>query len=180
MDRRLQSGDTLIEVLLSIVILGAIIVGAITIMNRGLSAGQTAVEHSQVRLSVVGQIEMLRKARDDYAINPLSENGLAWQQIVNLVPVSAVLSYNETCDKTQPADDFYLTQTATSIQRQAFNDVVPTLAAFPGEGMWIEGQKSLASAEKAYVDFIVRACWQGPGSGQQRSVTAVRLYDPSR
>jgi type II secretory pathway pseudopilin PulG len=180
MDRNSQSGDTLVEVLLSIIILGSVIVGAITIMNRGLSAGQTAVEHSQVRLSVNSQIEMLRKARDDYAADSSSENGQTWQTLVAAIPASATLSYDQTCTKNQPGTDFYVNQTATKIETQLYNDVAPTIVALPGQGLWVEAQKSGSSIIEPYVDFVVRACWQGPGTGEQRSVTSVRLYDPSR
>lgn len=179
MARNLQSGDTLIEVLLSIVILGAVIVGSITIMNRGLSAGQNAVEHSQTRLTVNSQIEMLRKVRDDYAQDPSSDNGQTWQALVNAIPASATLSYDQTCTKNQPGTDFYMRQTATRIESQPNNDTAPTTVPLPGQGVWIEAQKS-GTTLQPYVDFIVRACWQGPGTGEQRSVTSVRLYDPSR
>ncbi|HSE29003.1 MAG TPA: hypothetical protein VLA77_00255 [Candidatus Saccharimonadales bacterium] len=180
MDRRnLESGDTLIEVLLSIIILGAVIVGSITIMNRGLSAGQNAVEHSQVRLTINGQVEMLRKVRDDYAVDPTSDNGQTWQAVVSGIPASATISYDETCDKNQPGTDFYMTQTSTRIESQLYNDTQPTTVPSPGQGIWIEAQKSNGNLQP-YVDFVVRACWQGPGTGQQRSVTSVRLYDPSR
>lgn len=179
MGRNLESGDTLIEVLLSIVILGAVIIGSITIMNRGLSAGQTAVEHSQVRLSVNSQVEMLKKARDAYAQDPTSDNGQTWQSIVTSIPASATLSYDETCNKNQPGTDFYMSQTSTKLEAPLYNDTQPTTVALPGQGLWIEAQKSNTTLQP-YVDFVVRACWQGPGTGQQRSVTSVRLYDPSR
>lgn len=177
--RNKQTGDTLVEVLLSIVILGAVIVASITIMNRGLTAAQTSVEHSQVRLVINSQYEMLRKARDDYIKDPASANGQTWAAIVTAIPPSATLSYNDTCTVNQPGEDFYLTQTATQIQRQLYNDTQATLVPSPGQGMWIEAKKS-DTALKPFVDFVIRACWTGPGTGQQRTVTAVRLYDPSR
>src|SRR5687767_5047736 len=153
MARNLQSGDTLIEVLLSIVILGAVIVGSITIMNRGLSAGQTAVEHSQVRLSLNSQIEMLRKIRDDYAKDPASDNGQTWLSLVASIPASATLSYDQTCNKNQPGTDFFLRQTSTKIETQPNNDTAPTTVALPGQGVWVEAQKS-GSTLQPYVDFI--------------------------
>lgn len=181
MGLRLQTGDTIIEVLLSLVLLGGVIVGAITIMNRGLAAAQTAVEHSQVRLETNGQIEMLKRVRDDYIVNPNSQNGQTWNAIVAAVPAGTSLSYDQTCAINQPGADFYLAQTASRIERYAYNEVSPTLAAKAGQGLWIEAELSDGVAEP-YIDFVVRACWRGPGAevAEQRTVTAMRLYDPSR
>lgn len=177
--RNLQTGDTLIEVLLAVVILGAVIVASIAIMNRGLTAGQTSVEHSQVRLEINGQFEMLRQSRDAYIKDPASANGQTWEAIVAAIPPSATLSYGAGCATNQPGEDFYLVQTATQIERRLYNDVQATLASTPGQGLWIEAKKS-DSALKPFVDFVIRACWIGPGSGEQRTVTATRFYDPSR
>lgn len=176
---RSQAGDTLVEVLLSILILGAVIVASIVIMTQGLNAAQTSVEHSQVRLTINSQFEMLRKARDDYIKDSSSANGQMWASLVSAIPPTATISYGAGCTSNQPGDDFYLEQTATQIQKQPYTDAQATLTPSPGQGLWIEAQKS-STALKPYVDFVIRACWTGPGSGEQRTVTAMRLYDPSR
>src|SRR5689334_16699814 len=44
-----QGGDTLVEVLMAIVIVSVVIVGALTMMSRGLAVAQIALEHSQTR-----------------------------------------------------------------------------------------------------------------------------------
>lgn len=178
--KNLQSGDTLIEVLLAVVILGAVIVASIAIMNRGLTAAQTSVEHSQVRLEINSQFEMLRQSRDAYIRNPASVNGQTWGAIVAAIPPTANLSYGAGCTTNQPGEDFYLVQTTTQIERRSYNDTQPTLASIAGQGLWVEAKKSDTTAAKPFVDFVVRACWVGPGSGEQRTVTAMRLYDPSR
>ncbi|HEU5187666.1 MAG TPA: hypothetical protein VFT87_04125 [Candidatus Saccharimonadales bacterium] len=177
--RSVQAGDTLIEVLLAVVILGAVIVASIAIMNRGLTAAQTSVEHSQVRLEINSQFEMLRQARDAYIKDSASANGQTWAALVTAIPPTATLAYGAGCTTNQPGEDFYLMQTATQIERRTYNDTPAALAATPGQGLWIEAKKS-DTAVKPFVDFVVRACWVGPGSGDQRTVTAMRLYDPSR
>src|SRR5262245_19058364 len=77
-----QRGDTLVEVLMAIVIISVVIVGAMTMMSRGLAAAQIALEHSQVRLVINSQIEMLRYARDSYVKDKTSSSALQWQNIV--------------------------------------------------------------------------------------------------
>lgn len=176
-----QRGDTLVEVLASIAVLGLVIVGAITIMTRGLSASQTALEHSQVRLIITGQSEMLERLRDSYASDPNSAAGQLWHTIVassnNNVP-----SYGDDCaiaaDKAGTA--FYLDQAGGAITRTAYSSVdLPSGVPTPGNGFWIEPSKSTGVAPP-YMDFVIRACWMGSGGVNQRTVTAVRLYDPDK
>jgi hypothetical protein len=174
-----QSGDTLVEVLASIAVLGLVIVGAITIMTRGLSASQTALEHSQVRLLITGQSEMLERLRDSYSADPDSTAGQLWHTIVTSSNTN-VPSYADDCaiaaDKSGTA--FYLTQNATDIVRTAYSTAsLPSGVPSPGSGFWIEPSKSSGVAPP-YMDFVIRACWQGSGGVNQRTVTAVRLYDP--
>lgn len=58
--RRFSQGDTLIEVLLAITIFSAAAVGAIYIMNRGISTEQQSLEITQVRNQINNQAELLR------------------------------------------------------------------------------------------------------------------------
>jgi len=187
---RNQRGDTLVEVLMSIVILGLVIVGSITIMNRGLAAGQLALEHSEVRQDVNSQLQMLQILRDQYAQSATSTNGLEWAAIIaasNEQPVDYTTACTVT--PTKVASAFYVQNTGTQIKKNAFDPLLkPAVTATPGQGMWIESVRSHEdpvipsnSIRPAYVDFVVRACWQGSGAaGQQQTVTGVRLYDPSR
>lgn len=179
MARNSMRGDTLVEVLMAIMILATVIVGAITIMNRGLISAQTALEHSQVRLAVNGQLEMLRKVRDEYSRDNTSVNAQTWKAIVDAAPDTGTLGYASGCTSSQPSTDFYLTPAATEITRTAYGDTAAIFVPLPGQGLWVEAKKS-NGATPAFVDFVVRACWIGAGSGEQRTVTAARLYDPYR
>lgn len=175
-----ERGDTLVEVLMAIVILSMVIVGTLTIMSRGLAAAQVALEHSQVRLGVNSQMEMLRFARDSYLSNPASPSGLQWSAIVSGSNTNTI-TYNNSCNVTPSKQGFYLTKNATQVTRTNYTASAPQTIAVPGQGMWVETVASAPAVTPAYVDFVIRACWQGSGSaGQQRTVTAVRLYDPSR
>jgi prepilin-type N-terminal cleavage/methylation domain-containing protein len=175
-----QAGDTLVEVLMAIVIISVIIVGAITVMNRGLTAAQIALEHSQVRLSVNGQIEMLRYARDEYVQSKNGPSASQWSAVIaatNQQPVN----YDSGCGITSGKQAFFMTKGAAQVNRNNYTVATPATVATPGTGLWVESVASAAGIVPAYVDFVVRACWSGLGStSQQRTVTAVRLYDPSR
>lgn len=177
MDR--SRGDTLVEVLVSITILGLVIVGAITIMTQGLGAAQTALEHSQVRLLVSSQHEMLKQLRDAYARDPGSALGQEWHNIV-ATSNSNVPSYDDSCDiaSDKTGTTFYLQHTGTDITYNSYTGgALPSGVPTPGSGFWIEPSKSTGVAPP-YMDFVIRACWQGIGGVNQRTVTAMRLYDP--
>lgn len=176
---RQEKGDTLVEVLAAIAILGLVIVGAITIMTRGLAAAQTALEHSQVRLLISGQYEMLRKLRDEYIRDPASSSGQLWHTIVGASNTN-VPSYGNDCAiaSNKAGTTFYLDQQSTQITRTIYNSaVLPAGVPTPGNGFWLEPAKSTGFTPP-YIDFVIRACWQGIGGVDQRTVTAVRLYDP--
>lgn len=178
-ERSGQNGDTLVEVLMSIAILGLVIVGAITIMNRGLSSTQTALEHSQVRLLVNSQYEMLKQLRDSYAANPNSQLGQLWHQIV-ASSNSNLPSYADDCavSDNKQGTAFYLEQQGSTVSMASYTaSDIPSAVPTPGSGFWIEPSKS-TSFSPPYMDFVIRACWRSTTDIDQRTVTAVRLYDP--
>ncbi|MGH7196152.1 MAG: type IV pilus modification PilV family protein [Candidatus Saccharimonadales bacterium] len=178
-----QRGDTLVEVLMAIVIMSVVIVGAITMMSRGLAAAQIALEHSQVRLSINGQTELLRYLRDQYVIDNQGGAASVWRDIIT-TSNEQPSQYGDVCRVTpvKATSAFYLEKANNQVQKQAFDPSrEPATAAVAGEGLWIEAAKSPNGISPAYTDFVIRACWQASGSGgEQRTVTAVRLYDPSR
>lgn len=181
-----ERGDTLIEVIMSIVVLSMVIVGAMVIMSSGLQSAQIALERSQVRLSINSQLELLHYLRDQYAQSKTLPAGQVWSDMIGDSNNEAV-SYDDSCNVTPSKIDsaFYLTKDAGGVQLNHFNSAVqPTSVAVPGQGLWIEPVLSpplyeSSSYKVRYVDFVVRACWQASGSGgQQLTVTGLRLlYD---
>jgi prepilin-type N-terminal cleavage/methylation domain-containing protein len=184
MVRNTQRGDTLVEVLMAIVVLSMVIVGAITIMSRGLKASQMSVEHTQVRLQINAQTEMLRYLRDSYLSDPTSTAAQTWKDLFTGTTVYAdttTSDYSDTsCNVTTGKTGFYLTQTAGTVNATQFNPAnKPATYALPGQGLWIEVTRSTGYSP-AYVDVLFRACWSGIGdTTDQQSVTALRLYDPA-
>lgn len=170
-----QNGDTLVEVLLSIVILSAVIVGAITMMTRGLSASQNALEHTKVQLAVSGQTEILRYLRDAYLQDQTTSQAATWSTITNTYADNNASTYGN-CAVSSNKRAFYLTNDAI------VHDYAPTgtvTSATVGNGLWIESTRT-SGISPAYVDFQIRACWNGlGGTGNQQTITSLRLYDPS-
>lgn len=177
---RSARGDTLVEVLMAIVIISVVIVGAVTMMTRGLAAAQIALEHSQVRLSINSQVDMLRYARDRYIAAPTGGSATAWNQVIAGSNQSSIV-YDNNCTVSPSKTGFYMTAPAASVVRNNYTPTQPATIAVPGQGLWVEGVLSPNTVDPAYIDVVVRACWQGSGGGGQQSVvTATRLYDPSR
>ena len=175
-----QRGDTLIEVLVSIVVLSMVIVGSTTIMSRGLRATQVATEHTQVSLQVNQQAEMLRYVRDGYVKDSTSALGVDWSNIItnyaNVTPSTYV-----SCGVSSGKNPFYLDPIdLVNIVKNYSPAVLPLTSAVGGKGLWVEATNS-NGAVPAYTDFQIRACWAGPGgSGQQQTISTLRLYDPSK
>ncbi|HSW81233.1 MAG TPA: prepilin-type N-terminal cleavage/methylation domain-containing protein [Candidatus Saccharimonas sp.] len=180
MGYKVQHGDTLVEVLMAIVIMSMVIVGALTIMSRGLAAAQIAVEHSEVRLSINSQIEQLRFARDSYLANPADPSGAQWKAIV-IASNTTPITYDSSCTTTSGKQAFYMTKNGSQVTRNNYTPATPPTVATAGTGLWVESVLSPSGISPAYVDFVIRACWPALGtSTAQQAVTAQRLYDPTR
>lgn len=184
-----ERGDTLVEVLLSMAILSLVIVGASTLMNLGMRNAINSVEHTQVRNVIVGQGELLHYLRDnasevsgdvtDQTWEAILDNGNAY---VNAAPPTPVTG----CTPNARPGAFYLTLeysgSPTDRPEIEVEDYDGTITgdtppyAVPGQGMWIEGVASQGVTPE-YIDFHIRACWQGIGTDvDQQSSSVVRLY----
>lgn len=187
----------MVEVLMAMVILSVIMVGAFTIMARGATANQTALEHTQVRMQLNAQSDMLRYLRDSFvnakAINAVGTTPAAatWQQLIS---DSTLVNQNEatqsnTCSPQKSA--FYIykkfgdgaADAAIAYKRyeRPQNFVPSTYSQInddgSSDGLWIEAVSS-TTANPPFIDFIIEACWSPLGIGaQQHTSTLVRLYD---
>ncbi|HWZ65541.1 MAG TPA: type II secretion system protein [Patescibacteria group bacterium] len=175
-----QKGDTLIEVLMSMVVLSAVIIGATMIMSHGMLATQAATEHTQVSYQASQQTEMLRYLRDGYIQSSTGTLGTSWLNMVNTYADTNSSTFG-SCAVSAGKNPFYLDPNdLANIVKSYSTASMPITSATAGKGLWVEATKS-NNASPAYVDFQVQACWSGPGSsGQQTTITTLRLYDPSR
>ena len=98
--RKLNRGDTLVEVLLGVTIFSLVAVIALETMNRGMAIAQYSLETTLVRQQVDAQAEMLRYAHD-------MKND-TWKKLVdnNSVSVSAVNGNEGNLGVEKCPDDF--------------------------------------------------------------------------
>ncbi|MGB3023984.1 MAG: prepilin-type N-terminal cleavage/methylation domain-containing protein [Candidatus Saccharimonadales bacterium] len=195
-----QRGDTLIEVLMGMSILGIVVITTMAMMNSGIRSAQNSLERTQVRTQIDSQVYLLRYMRDDYIAasgNPvIGTPGDGWKAILtNSTPPTDYLKTGgavPVLDDTScspPSRSFYVDVTIPSIGppvvpaaitlKPSDAAQIPVTYSLPGKGLWIEAYEVVgtSSAYKA-IDFVIRACWQPFGSGpSQYETTIVRLYD---
>lgn len=176
-----ERGDTLIEVLIALTVLSVVVVGAIALMNRGVTQMYDNMERAEVRLLIERQVELLTYARDEYLASiagstSTNANAVAlWVSIRNAPSVSSVPALDNCSDTSQGFSLQGSASTAISLSGVA----QASAAGFPssGNGMWIQKIQSTTAAVP-FIDFYIRACWiQNSRDASQVESSVVRLYE---
>lgn len=199
-----QQGDTIIEVILAITVFSVVAVGAIAIMNQGISSAQRSLEITQVRQQIDAQAEVLRYIHQTY-INSLSEDRGShvpgeWENLrARAVGVSNFgASGAATCPLIASPQAFVLNARTTSISTDPpismstppnpgetpppYAQLVYNLDNVDAYGIWIEARRNngVGSGDIGFIDFHIRACWNDVGNNPAITLgTIVRLYDPA-
>ena len=201
--RQKNHGDTLVEVLFATAVFSLVAVGCLSIMNQGTATAQRALEITLVRNEIDAQAEALRFMNASYISKypdiPTGSIAEQWQTMK-----AAIGSTDSTTDAadlsgtcTPPNGTFIINARKASYRQPvglerpvhavSFSKVVYDISdnITSVEGIWIEavkpnipiGNGSQNNAD--YIDFHIRACWDGPGqSGPVTLGTIVRLYEP--
>lgn len=163
---RNERGDTIIEVLLATVVISVVIAGAYALTNRATRINQIALERTTASNILRGQIELVRGARTAGAETPV------WGAI--LARASSASPDYSGCNPS--ANAFYVNGPASGFNFNNTGAIVaysnPTAVNF-GEffRVWIDPYRPSAAA--GYIDFHVRACWEGIGGGQDQTASLV-------
>ncbi|MDR0957359.1 MAG: prepilin-type N-terminal cleavage/methylation domain-containing protein [Candidatus Nomurabacteria bacterium] len=185
-----QRGDTLIEVLIAITVLGIVVSGVMSIMNRNYVSILNSAERTAVRAEMNSQAELLHYVH--------SQDSATWEDIkklavsddkngnINITTRYAITTGNIT---TPTAGSFYMNdrddisnvkiETGLENNDDSGDGCNPNNRATSGNGIWIDAVKYTGdSSGKAYYDFYIKACWTPLGSlPQSQSSTIVRIYD---
>jgi prepilin-type N-terminal cleavage/methylation domain-containing protein len=183
-----QRGDTLVEVLIAITVLGVVVAGCMAIMNRSLVSILNSAERTAVRSEVNSQTELLHYAR--------AKNPAMWENIKKLAFVNNatnIVTANDQCKLTEgsslstsKAGSFYITNEADLPTLK--NDLKAnthgknlTARATTGKGIWIDAIYYPAVSgdnNVPYFDFFIKACWTPLGNfPDSQTLTIVRIYD---
>lgn len=197
--RSSERGDTIIEVLFAITVFSLLAVGSLAIMNQGTSAAQRSLELTLVRQQIDSQAEALRYIQTSYVTayvgsGTYDPNSAAaeWRKVVDTKAHDGnATPFGSVC--TAPAGAFVInTQTAkvddthfTPADTYAHVSYKQSLSEIDrAAGIWVEAIKSKNFNDPTtapYVDFHIRACWDGPGLNVPMTTgTIVRLYEPRK
>lgn len=177
-----ERGDTIIEVLFALAVLGAVIAITINLMNSGFATMMSSMDRTNTQAIMNGQAALLRAARDKY----IEGDTAAWDTI-RTTYVNTLAAKPGACGATDPAAvRFYMNPSAAKpwmpVDRSSFPVLRIATYPRPGDGMWIEAYKvdpDGAGTQPNYYDFYIKACWRGYGdnSVKQEAKMVVRLYD---
>lgn len=202
----LERGDTIIEVMVAFAVFAMVAIGALTVMNQGTASAQDTLETTHVRQQIDNQAEMIRFLHQAYLANPndTTAGGLpdkfralvTQAKAAKSAGVTQASEFGAACVQAIPGDPAYRfvldPNTGASLiadnVRPADHASAPPYAKVETDqtglyayGLWVEPILSNASAsgEAQYIDFHVRACWNGASSAPQRTLgTIVRIYVP--
>ena len=181
--------------LVAISVLSVVVVGAFSLMNRGVAQMYDSMEKAEVRLLLDRQIESLAYARDEYFLvadagSTDSFNNFdtaayhVWDTLRGSTFSIGAVPALDSCTGT-PQNAFWIVSDASnelsivSINTSgALKNVTADGFPAPGDGIWIQKINSLASAQVPYKDFYIRACWRQSSSPKTQVLsTVLRLYD---
>ena len=189
-----QIGDTLVEVLIAITVLGIVVAGSLAIMNHSMISIMNSTERAATRAEINTQINLI-----NYVFrNSQTTTKDTWNAIMNLafigkagggLPTSSTNPYNsDTCgintngDPTNTTNgwgSFYLEPQYNS--DNSVSNVMLTVAtsddnspnatgrAITGQGLWVDAvyykqQNTAPMNARPYIDFYIKACWTPLGN----------------
>ena len=182
---RRQRGDTIVEAVIAFAVFGAIAVGAMVIMNRGVAMAQRSLEVTLVREQMDGQADMLRYLKD--------VSGGGWSNLTNASNLSQspqpISSNASSCVAPPPSSKaFFLSGSPGNVPQvnsaSGASYGTPTTYALvdhparKSSNIWIEATRAEGSSPEAQAfDFRIHACWSSVGSDNPITLgTIVRLY----
>lgn len=180
LERSSEQGDTLVEVLVALSVLAIVVVGAFSLMNKGVAQMYDSMERAEVRQLLNKQIELLNYARDQYFQKDdatADVNAVMLWQSMESAASAATIPALDNCTDTSGG---FSIQGSAQTNVQFVSGVAHAVASgfpAPDNGIWIQ-KISTPGAPVPYVDFYVRACWmQGSSPVMQVESSVVRLYD---
>lgn len=202
-----NQGDTIIEVLFAVTVFAMVAVGSLTIMNQGIASAQRSLEITLVRQQIDAQAEAIRYIHQSY-VAAFQKGGTAptgtaaeWIKMTSKTTgkgadgASVFGSTMDSCPASVPGDKpFILNARTASVWGSTPAMIAPTGTSSPpyaqvmynddssinqAYGVWVEAVPSVANDGPGFVDFHIRACWEGPGESAPMTLgTIVRLYEP--
>lgn len=202
-----SQGDTIIEVLFAVTVFAMVAVGSLAIMNQGTSTAQRSLEITLVRQQIDAQAQAIRYIHQAYVAayqqGGVTPTGTAaeWVKMTSKATghgadsASDFGSIDARCPASVPGQRPFLVNARTArvwgsspvmvasegaslppFAQIIYNDDSSISNAY---GLWVEAVPSTNSGGPGFVDFHIRACWEGAGGDTAVKLgTIVRLYEP--
>lgn len=173
-------GDTLIEVMLVIALLSIVAISLFGVMSRGTARLQLALERSQVRAELDGQVNSLRSFRDSYIAEPSSPGGLLWNEVITRASTGTPTFHGDSCNSDGSSDAFFvaINDSTGAVSINNYANLSPESYARPGQGIWLEAFLRSGTDGPGAIDILARACWHAPGGQELLHETSLtRLFD---
>lgn len=187
-NKKNEAGDTLVEVLIAITVMGIIVAGAMSVMNHALATIIDTSERTAVRAEINAQTELLHyiHAKDENTWKKLKQIAFS-KSSENLKKVADSCGLNENANFTRSVPgSFYLvandnlSSVSLRTNPKGNKDLTSRATAVNGAGIWLDAIYYPRNNSNAapYFDFYIKACWDALGSHERaQSVTIVRIYD---
>lgn len=200
--RKMDRGDTIIEVIFAVVIFALVAITSLSIMNQGIVTGEKSLEVTLVRLQMDAQAEGLRYIHESVVADPTSEQAKVWGKFLSTYaqPNASPYGANDgSCALPSGGYKPFILNTKSASKVDVWSSA-PTIAPASGTnyppysqviyntdssikaayGLWIEAVPSASIADTHFIDFHIRACWPSPNGPVPMTLgTIVRLYDPA-
>jgi type II secretory pathway pseudopilin PulG len=205
-----ERGDTIVEVLFAVAVFAMVAVGSLSIMNQGTATAERSLEITLVRAQIDAQAEAIRYIHKAYVAsfqnNGSTPTGTAaeWIKMTSKTTgkgADGASAFGQTagvvCPSSVPGQRPFVLNARTA----TVSNAVPVMSPPPGEslppfsqviynsdssikqayGLWVEAVPSTTNNGTGFVDFHIRACWNGPGTSAPMTLgTIVRLYEPQQ
>ena len=162
-----ERGDTLIEIMLALSVLGIVVVGCMSTANRLNATMLDNIDRTAVRSDINSQTELLNYVRDH------SSQSAVWNGIKTKTATDAS-TIGASCTKND--NSFYLDIKDGSVAvtyGTNFSGKNESGRAKPGSGIWVDAVYVAGSSSPSYIDFYIKACWARFGSGPSAQSTNV-------
>ncbi len=150
-----SSGDTIIEVMLSMALLTAFLFISWGITNKATQIGINSRKRVDMVNAMKEQAEIIKAqyANDGYKVDSL----------IASVQATTLGLDKDPCTNEGVADNniFYFTNTTGSLNKEVNKKALPDAS----NSLWAQYKPS-ADTDPKYYDFYIRACWQTIGSTQ--------------
>lgn len=184
---KLESGNTIIEMVLAFGAFSLVAVGTVIMLNRSISIAQSSLETTLVRQQIDAQAEMIRYVSDN--------TPAVWAEIIkeeNISTAPSGINDTVTTCPTAVTDKAFIMaikdndvgQIKLNSSNNKFNQASTharvDVKKGVSYGVWVETTKAKASNRGSIVgayDFRIHACWTVAGSEVPQTLgTIVRVY----